>query len=62
MESRGATPLYLTKNNGKLPEYVEANYKVDGPTAAQALHDLKAPIIDSPTSPPDKNDDVAVLE
>ena len=61
MESRGATPLYLTKME-KLLEYVEANYKFDGPMAAQALHDPKAPIIDSPASPSNKDDDAALLE
>ena len=56
---KGCNPAVFNKNNEKLLGYVGANYKVDGPMAAQALCNLKAPIIDSPTRPSKKNDDVA---
>ena len=58
---KGCNPTIFNKNNKKLLEYVGANYKVDGPMAAQALCNLKAPIIDSLASPSNKGDDVVLL-
>ena len=59
---KGCIPTVFNINNDKLLRHVGANYKVDGPMAAQALCNLKAPIIDSPASPSNKNDGVTSFE
>ena len=59
---KGCNPTVFNKNNKKLLMYVGANYKVDGPMVAQALCNLKAPIIDSSASSLNKGDDATILE
>ena len=59
---KGCNPTVFNKNNKNLLKYVGANYKVDGSMAAQALCNLKAPIIDSPVSPSNKGDNAVIFK
>ena len=58
---KGCNPAIFNKNNKNFLEYVRVNYKVDGPMVAQALCNLRAPVIESPLSPSNKGD-AAILK